>query len=145
MGVAEREPQSHLEKMVIAAILECFEDVESLIVADKVQSAQKSAEGRIKGQLLIGGKSFTEIVEGHEYCRSDIQSLSTHIRQKRTHVARLLPAIEPAFRVLWGPCKEEVDMETIDEQVAEALAMDHANGVLDGSIWASMEWKWQKK
>ncbi|PNP83689.1 hypothetical protein FNYG_02968 [Fusarium nygamai] len=62
MGVAEREPQSHLEKMLIAAILECFEDVESLIVADKVQSAQKSAEGRIKGQLLIGGKTFTEIV-----------------------------------------------------------------------------------
>jgi hypothetical protein len=36
-------------------------------------------------------------------------------------------------------------METIDEQVAEALAMDHAEAVLDNSIWASMEWKWQGK
>ncbi|SCO87703.1 uncharacterized protein FRV6_11830 [Fusarium oxysporum] len=131
-----------MDKEAIEAILECLV---APVVAGQVEFAQKSAEGRIEGQLLIGGKSFTKIVEGYEYSREDIQSLSRHIRQKRTHLARLLPVIEPAFRVLWGPCKEEVDMETIDEQVAEALAMDHVEAVLDDFIWMSMEWKWQGK
>jgi hypothetical protein len=62
MGVAGFKPHSFLEKMAIEAILECAEDIEALIIADQVESAQKTVEGRIKGQLLIGGMSFTEIV-----------------------------------------------------------------------------------
>jgi len=41
------------------------------------------------GEVLIGGKSFIDIIEGDEYSDEDIASLGRHLRQRRPHLAKI--------------------------------------------------------
>ncbi|KAF5126261.1 hypothetical protein E5D57_010957 [Metarhizium anisopliae] len=120
-----------------------LEDVAHVMLALMIQSAQSAAAGQTKGQLLIGGQSLTDIVEGFKYSDDEVAQLGEHIAQYRPRLAVLLPSIEPAFALLY-PWAKVVETTKVDELVGRALVAENADAALDNSIWASLEWKWVK-
>ncbi|KAH8799378.1 hypothetical protein F5884DRAFT_120418 [Xylogone sp. PMI_703] len=90
---------------------------------------------RSKGDLLIGGKSYIDIVEGNEFSDEDLLLLHKHIKHARPRLAGVLFPLASALAELYltGSLTNEVDFGQLSAQISEALEADRAEAALDNS------------
>lgn len=85
--------------------------------------------------------------KGDTYSNEDCDSLGKHLETKRPR----LMAVMKSFNILGldflgeetvtGDC----DPEIIASKVEQALSIEQVEAARDSCIWASLEWRWQRK
>ncbi|KAK4071127.1 hypothetical protein Purlil1_13501 [Purpureocillium lilacinum] len=127
---------------LVANFMEDMQALADMELYERVKQAQSSAQST--GRLLIDGQTLTEIVEESDGPDEDLVALQNHIEKHRPHLNKLLPHIEPSYS-MFLPYVEKMDLDSIDDRVHEAMKADEASVALDSSVWASKEWRWEKK
>lgn len=85
--------------------------------------------------------------ENDKYSDEDRDSLLNHLQTKRPR----LMAVMQSFNVLGldflgiRTATEDVDPQVIASKMEQALSVEQAAAARDSCIWASLEWKWQRK
>ena len=71
--------------------------------------------------------------------------MAKHIREKRPHLREFIASLDAAGKELLdtGRLEDDLDFEAIGSKIQQALEADRVEATPDGSIWASLEWKWQ--